>query len=303
MMFSPAYMKLYGNGELFKRIKSLNECLTNCALCPRRCGVDRTKGVLGICRIGSNPVVSAAKAHFGEEPALVGRGGSGTIFMTCCNMKCVFCQNFDISQEGSGEEVASEELSMMMVKLQRQGCHNINFVTPTHQVAQIVEAIPKAVENGLQIPLVYNCGGYEEADTIRLLDGIFDIYMPDFKYGDDETAFALSFAPGYVDSAKAAVLEMHRQVGDLVCDENGIAQRGLIVRHLVLPGGLAGTQEVMRFIAEEVSKDTYVNLMDQYRPSYMAEDFPELARVITREEFAEAIRLAKEAGLRRIQGV
>lgn len=303
MAFLPGYIKLYENGELFKRIRSLNECLSSCVICPRRCGVNRNRGVQGICRIGSIPVVSSVHPHFGEEPPLVGSGGSGAIFMTYCNMKCVFCQNFDISQEGNGEEVASEELSMMMVRLQKQGCHNINFVTPTHQVPQIAAALPKAIENGLQLPLVYNCGGYEEADTIRLLDGIFDIYMPDFKYGDEETAFMLSFAPGYVESAKAAIIEMHRQVGDLVLDADGIAQRGLIVRHLVLPGGLAGTGEVMRFIAKEVSKDAYVNIMDQYRPGYMAADNPELARPITKDEFAEAIRLAKDAGLRRIEGV
>lgn len=302
MAFLPGYIKLYENGELFKRIKSLNECLSCCMLCPRRCGVDRSKGVLGICRIGASPVVSAAEQSFSEEPLLVGKGGSGAIFMTYCNMKCVFCQNFDISQEGSGNTVTSEELSMMMVRLQRQGCHNINFVTPTHQVPQIAAALPKAIENGLQIPLVYNCGGYEEADTIRLLDGIFDIYMPDFKYGDDGTAFMLSFAPGYVESAKTAIIEMQRQAGDLVIDADGIAQRGLIVRHLVLPNGLAGTAEVMRFLANEVSKDTYVSIMDQYRPGHMAADNPELARPITKEEFAEAIRLARDAGLGRIAG-
>ncbi|MBI5887767.1 MAG: radical SAM protein [Deltaproteobacteria bacterium] len=302
MAFLPGYIKLYENGELSKRIKSLKECLSSCVICPRRCGVNRNQGVQGICRIGSSPVVSAAHPHFGEEPPLAGVSGSGVIFMTYCNMKCVYCQNFDISQEGDGEEVASEELSMMMVGLQKHGCHNINFVTPTHQVPQIAAALPKAIENGLRLPLVYNCGGYEEAGTIRLLDGIFDIYMPDFKYGDDETAFMLSFAPGYVESAKAAIIEMHRQVGDLVIDVSGIAQRGLIVRHLVLPGGLAGTGEVMRFLAKEVSKDTYVNIMDQYRPSYMAVDNPDLARPVTKEEFSEAIRLAKAAGLRRIEG-
>jgi len=300
MAFLPGYIKLYENGELSKRIKSLNERLSNCTICPRRCGVDRNRGVLGICRIGASPVVSAAHPHLGEEPVLVGKGGSGAIFMTYCNMKCVFCQNFDISQEGNGQEVTSEELSMMMVRLQSQGCHNINFVTPTHQSPQIAAALPKAIENGLRIPLVYNCGGYEEAGTIRLLDGIFDIYMPDFKYGDDDTAFMLSFAPGYVESAKAAIIEMHRQVGDLVLDADGIAQKGIIVRHLVLPDGLAGTGEVMRFLAKEVSKDTYVNIMDQYRPGYMAADNPELARPVTKEEFAEAVRLARAAGISRI---
>lgn len=303
MAFLPGYIKLHENGDLSRRIRSLNECLSSCAICPRRCGVNRNKGVQGICRIGPGPIVSSAHPHFGEEPPLVGRGGSGTIFMTYCNMKCVFCQNFDISQEGNGQEVASEELSMMMVRLQEQGCHNINFVTPTHQVPQIAAALPKAIENGLRLPLVYNCGGYEEAETIRLLDGIFDIYMPDFKYGDDDAAFMLSFAPGYVESAKAAILEMHRQVGDLVLDADGIARRGLIIRHLVLPGGLAGTGEVMRFIADEISPDTYVNIMNQYRPGYMAADNPDLARPITEEEFSEAIRLAKAAGLRRLEGI
>lgn len=266
------------------------------------------EGEKGVCKVGHLPMVSSFHPHFGEERPLVGYYGSGTIFLTYCNLRCLFCQNYDISHLGHGEEVSYEGLASMMVSLQRQGCHNINFVTPTHQISQIVRALPYAIERGLDIPLVYNCGGYESLETIKLLDGVFDIYMPDFKYGSNEVAKRLSAAPDYVEVAKASIKEMHRQVGDLVITPLspqgvGIAQRGLLVRHLVLPEGLAGTREVMRFIAQEVSPDTYVNVMDQYRPCYKAFDHPPMNRRITRDEFEEAIRIAVEEGIRRLDGI
>lgn len=302
MRFRPSYLRLYQTGELFRRISALNDVLLDCTLCPRQCRVNRLRGQVGVCGVGDLPAVSSAEPHFGEEPPLVGTGGSGTVFMTNCNMRCSYCQNYEISQEGAGEQCTHEELALMMVRLQKKGCHNINFVTPTHQAPQIVESLPRAVEYGLELPLVYNCGGYEEVETIKLLRDVFDIYMPDLKYGDDEMAVRLSLAHGYVGTSQAAVKEMHRQVGDLRL-EDGIATKGLIVRHLVLPGGLAGTEEVMRFIAEELSRDTYVNIMDQYRPCYKAVDEEGLDRRVTREEFEEAVNIARKAGLRRIAGV
>lgn len=301
MGFRPSYIGLYESGELSGRIGALNLLHRDCTLCPRRCRVDR-RVKNGVCRTGVNPVVSAAMPHFGEEPPLVGWGGSGTIFLSNCNLRCIFCQNHDISYGGDGREVTSEELSSMMTRLQRQGCHNINFVTPTHQVPQIVEALPKAIENGLDVPLVYNCGGYESVEALRLLEGVFDIYMPDMKYSDDDIAVSLSFTPDYFRAARAAVKEMHRQVGDLVADKNGVATRGLIVRHLVLPNGMAGTEKVMRFLAEEISRNTYVNVMDQYRPCFKASGDPRITRRITKEEFECAVKAARDAGLLRIEG-
>jgi len=301
--FQPSYLRLHETGELARRISAARETLRDCTLCPWQCRVNRLEGKKGVCRVGELPVVSSFGPHFGEERPLVGRHGSGTIFLTWCNLRCVFCQNYDISHLGEGEEVTVARLGEMMVSLWRQGCHNINFVTPTHQVAQILAALPYAVERGMDIPLVYNCGGYEEPATLRLLDGIFDIYMPDFKYGDSETAQRLSGAPRYVETAKEAVREMHRQVGDLVLDERGIAVRGLIVRHLVLPGGLAGTRRVMGFIARELPPDTYVNIMDQYRPCFKAAVHPPLDRRVTVQEFNEAVAIAQEEGLRRLDGI
>lgn len=302
MRFRPSYIKLYETGELSKRISTLNEILKSCVLCPRRCRVDRVNGARGVCNAAKLPFIASVMPHFGEEPPLVGHGGSGAIFMAGCNLKCVFCQNSDISHGCDGEEISSDELSAIMVNLQRKGCHNINFVTPTHQIAQIVESLPKAIENGLDVPLVYNCGGYEEANIIKLLEGIFDIYMPDIKYSDPTIALNLSLAPDYVKCVQSSVKEMHRQVGDLVIDKNGIAQKGLIVRHLVLPEGLAGTTEVMRFIAKEISADTYVNIMDQYRPCFKAFMDERITREITRQEYEDALAIAREEGLRNIEG-
>jgi len=296
----PSYLKTHKDSILQKRIEAALTILENCRLCPRHCEVNRLEGELGFCRTGRQAVVSSYSPHFGEEDPLVGREGSGTIFMTHCNLGCVFCQNYEISHLSEGVKVSSSDLAQMMLTLQRRGCHNINFVTPTHMVPQILEALKEAIEGGLKVPLVYNCGGYEEVDTLRLLDGIFDIYMPDFKFWDSEVSTRFCSAPDYFEKACAAVKEMHRQVGDLTLDEESIAQRGLLIRHLVMPEGLAGTREVMRFLANEVSKDTYVNVMSQYRPCGEAHNFPELRRPITAGEFRDAVSMAKEEGIHRL---
>ncbi|MFN3739922.1 MAG: radical SAM protein [Thermodesulfovibrionales bacterium] len=286
-----------------KRIEELYSLLRECRLCPRNCKVNRLEGKRGFCRTGSKPVVSSWGPHFGEERPLVGRHGSGTIFFTYCNLGCLYCQNWTISHLGEGEETTVERLANIMLLLQAEGCHNINLVTPTHQTPMIVEAIYIARDRGLEIPIVYNCGGYESVETLRLLDGIIEIYMPDIKYMSGEFAKKYSLAPDYPEIVKAAIKEMYRQVGDLIIDKRGIAIKGLLVRHLVLPDNIAGTEEVVRFIAEEVSKDTYINIMDQYRPCYRAFEFLELSRRITPEEYNSAIKAAIKAGLKRIDGV
>ena len=270
MQALPSYIHLHETGELAERIETAWAILRDCTLCPWHSHVNRLEGERGVCRVGSLPMVSNSGPHFGEERPLVGRRGSGTIFLTWCNLRCVFCQSYDISHFGAGEEVTVEELGEMMVSLWRRGCHNINFVTPSHQVAQILAALPYAIEMGVNLPLVYNCGGYEEVATLRLLERIFDIYMPDLKYGESEIARRYSGAPRYVETVKSALMEMHRQVGTLVLDEGGIAVRGVLIRHLVLPVGLAGTRQVMRFIARKLSPDSYVNIMDQYNPCFKA---------------------------------
>jgi putative pyruvate formate lyase activating enzyme len=233
----------------------------------------------------------------------VGRGGSGTIFFTYCNLRCCFCQNYSISQMGEGHAVGAEKLAEMMLALQRKGCHNINFVSPTHVVPQILEALELAAESGLSVPLVYNSGGYDSVETLRLLDGVVDIYMPDMKYGDAEAGGRLSGIEDYPDRNREAVREMHRQVGDLALDDDGVAVRGLLVRHLVLPRGLAGTAEVCRFLSREISADTYINVMAQYHPCYRASDVPELGRSLSGEEFSEAVRIARKSGLHRLDRV
>ncbi|HIE27094.1 TPA: radical SAM protein [Candidatus Poribacteria bacterium] len=299
-MFIPWYQKLHDSNELQNRIDRAYELLRECRLCPRKCGVNRLEGEVGVCGLGKDAMVSSFAPHFGEESPLVGRHGSGTIFMTNCNLKCVFCQNYDISHLGHGSTVTLEEFAGMMLTLQRHGCHNINIVTPTHIVPQMLSALQIAATNGLRVPLVYNCGGYESLETLKILDGVVDIYMPDFKYADPEVGQLLSKAKDYPSVAKAALKEMHRQVGDLVWDDDGIAQRGLLVRHLVLPNGLAGTPEVMQFLAEEISKSTYVNVMAQYRPCYRAHEFPEINRRPTRQEYQDAVQAALDAGLTRL---
>ena len=297
----PAYLELHRSGELARRAEAAEAILEPCRICPRECLAQRLQGRTGVCGVASQAMVSSHGPHFGEEPPLVGSGGSGTIFLAHCNLCCVFCQNFGISQQGEGWIVPIADLARMMLDLQRLGCHNINFVTPTHQVPQLLRALPLAVEDGLRVPLVYNCGGYESVETLRLLDGVFDIYMPDFKYADAETARAYSGVEHYPEVARAALREMHRQVGDLAVDRGGIARRGLLVRHLVLPNNLAGTAEVMRFLAE-LSGDTYVNILAQYRPCYRAHEYPLLARRPTATEHREALRLARAAGLYRLDG-
>ena len=300
--FKPGYLKLYQSKELFKRIEVLNQALSSCELCPRRCKVNRLKDEKGICQTGKLAFISSFGPHYGEEAPLVGRNGSGTIFFTHCNLGCIFCQNYDISHLGEGYPVTDEELAEAMLRLKRMGCHNINFVTPTHVIAQILRALPVAIEKGLDLPLVYNTGGYDSVSTLKLLEGVFDIYMPDFKYSDSEVAKKFSNAPDYPEVVKSALKEMHRQTGVLVTDKRGIAQQGLIIRHLVLPENLAGTNEVMRFISSELSKDSYVNVMDQYRPAYKAIEFHPLDRRITNEEYTSAIKKAKEYGLWRLDG-
>ena len=285
-----------------ERVKGLWALASPCRLCPRECGVDRSSGERGFCRTGARPWVSSAGPHFGEEPELVGHGGSGTIFLSGCNLRCAFCQNHAISQGGEGREITVEELAETILRLEHLGCQNVNFVTPTHQAPAIVEALSLAKDAGFSLPVVWNCGGYESVQALRLLCGIVDVYMPDFKYGDSKVAASLSATPGYVESARAALREMHRQVGDLVV-EGGIARRGLLVRHLVLPNGLAGSEDVLRFIAEEISPDTYVNVMAQYYPSHHAWDDPTLSRRITPQEYEAALSLAKEAGLRHVRGL
>ena len=297
--WAPAYLSL-GPGELQARAAAARERMRECCLCPRACAATRLEGGLGDCRVGAKAMVSSFNPHFGEEEPLVGWGGSGTIFLTSCSLRCVFCQNFEISHGMEGEEVEAGALAAMMLRLQALGCHNINFVTPTHQVPQILEALALAAPAGLRVPLVYNCGGYEAVPTLRLLDGIVDIYMPDFKFADPEPAAAYLDAPDYPEVAKAALREMHRQVGDLALDEHGIARRGLLVRHLVMPNGLAGTRAVMRFLAREISRNTYVNIMDQYRPCGLAFRHPAIARPITAGEYREAVAAAIEEGIHRL---
>jgi len=299
----PSYLWLYKKGELATRIEALWKKLERCDVCPHKCLVNRLKDEKGICKTGHKAKVSSFGPHFGEESPLVGSHGSGTIFFTHCNLYCIFCQNYDISHLGEGYLVDEERIAEMMLSLQNMGCHNINFVTPTHVIPQIVKALSYAIEKGLNVPLVYNSGGYDSVSTVELLDGIFDIYMPDFKYSDDKIAKRYCDAPDYSQVAKEAVKTMHQQVGDLILDERGIARRGLIIRHLVLPENLAGTYEVMKFIAEEISKNSYVNLMDQYRPCYKARDFPPLDKRITREEFVQAIKTAHSLGIKRLDGL
>lgn len=296
----PAYLELHAQGILADRVRTALHVLRSCVICPRMCKVNRLEGELGFCRTGRLAMVSSFNPHFGEEAPLVGRGGSGTIFFTHCNLLCLFCQNYDISHLGIGDEVDAGLLARMMIRLQEEGCHNINFVTPTHVVPQILEALPLAIEGGLRVPLVYNTGGYDRVETLRLLEGVVDIYMPDIKFLDSKTAGRLCNAPDYPETVRAAIREMHRQVGDLVTDRDGIAERGLLVRHLVMPAGLAQTRKAMEFLANEISKETYVNVMDQYRPCGKAHTHPDLSRRITQQEYLEAVEAARKSGLHRL---
>jgi putative pyruvate formate lyase activating enzyme len=297
--YEPPYLKMAASGELADRVESLKAMLSSCTICARGCEVDRVAGEIGVCRAGADTVISSAFPHYGEEPPLVGWGGSGTIFLTHCNLRCVFCQNWEISHGGEGHVVSRGELVELMVRLQGMGCHNINFVTPSHFTPHLVEAIGEAAQRGLHLPIVWNCGGYESLDVIRLLEGIVDIYMPDVKFMEEEPAKVYLHAKDYPKVVKEVLKEMHRQVGDLDINSRGVACRGLLVRHLVMPNLLAGTAELVRFIAEEVSKNTYINIMEQYRPCYRAHEYPEISRRPTHGEFEDATGLARKAGLHR----
>ena len=299
--FRPAYLALHESGELARRAQEAWKHLADCDLCARYCFVDRLKGIEGaVCRTGERAVVASYGPHHGEEDCLRGTRGSGTIFFSWCNLRCRFCQNWQISQKGEGREVSPAEIADMMLELQRGGCHNINLVSPSHVVAQVIAAVHDAAKRGLRLPLVYNSGGYDSVEALALLDGIVDIYMPDMKYGDSTLARRYSRVRSYVEVNTRAVREMYRQVGDLVLDEDGLALRGLLVRHLVLPEGIGGTEKVLEFLAEEISPDTYLNLMDQYRPCYRAEEIPELARAVSGAEYGEALAEARRLGLRRL---
>ena len=296
----PSYMKLYESGELSQRVKQLQSIYESCHLCPRDCQVDRTKGQMGRCQAGDRVKVSSAYPHFGEESPLVGKYGSGTIFFSNCGLRCVYCQNYAISIEGEGVEIADRRLADSMLSLQKMGCHNINLVTPTHYIPNIVSALEKAIQRGLRIPLVYNTGGYDKPDVLRLLDGIIDIYMPDCKYMDPKHAAVYSDgAYNYPYYVKLALKEMYRQVGDLKV-ERGIARRGLIIRHLVLPNRIAGTEQFLKFVSKNLSKTTYLNIMRQYRPEYKATEYPDIARQLKRQEYVEAHQWAKKLGLTRL---
>jgi putative pyruvate formate lyase activating enzyme len=295
----PVYVSTSQSGVLSQKADLLEARSSPCELCPHRCGVHRLDGERGRCRLGTETLVASASPHFGEEAPLVGQGGSGTIFFASCNMACVFCQNYEISHFARGEALTAEQLSGLMLRLQQLGCYNINLVTPTHVVHAIVRALAIAAPQGLRIPLVYNCGGYESVETLRLLDGVIDIYMPDIKYSSNEEALRYSGVKGYWDATRDAVREMHRQVGDLQIDAHGVAQRGLLIRHLVLPGNLAGTDRVVEFIAKEISMNSYVNVMDQYRPCFKASRIPELSRPVTRSEYLQGVAKARRAGLSR----
>lgn len=297
--FEPGYVKLARTGELSRRAEKLWAIMENCQLCPRRCGVNRLKGMSGFCRApGATLVVSSFGPHFGEERPLVGWGGSGTIFFTHCNLRCVFCQNWEISHLGLGDETEITELAKMMRELQRIGCHNLNIVTPTHYSAHLVKALEVAVEMGVRLPIVYNTSGWERLEILELLDGIVDIYLPDFKYWDSAmSAKYSSGAVSYPEMTQAAILEMNRQVGVAKPAQDGIMQRGLMIRHLVMPNNVAGSEQIMEWIATNLPKDTYVNIMMQYNPLFKALEYPEIARRITKEEYERVVRRAQELGL------
>lgn len=299
-MTEPAYQEALRNGRLAEMVAAARNMLRDCHVCPRDCGVNRLQNQKGFCGIGRRAVVSSAGPHFGEETPLVGDRGSGTIFFASCNLKCLFCQNYEISHLMEGAETDSTALAEIMLGLQATGCLNINFVTPTHVLPQILEAVELAARRGLSIPLVYNTGGYDSVETLRMLDGVIDIYMPDIKFMDSPICKDLMDAENYPEVVREAIREMYRQVGDLQVDECGIARRGLLVRHLVMPNNLAATREAMRFLAEQVSRHTYVNIMDQYRPCGRAGEDPRTARSITREEYAAALEDARVEHITRL---
>jgi putative pyruvate formate lyase activating enzyme len=298
-MFTPAYLKI-PISEIERRAEESIDSLKDCHVCPRNCAVDRLTDHVAVCKTGRYARVASYYPHFGEENCLRGRKGSGTIFFSMCNLRCVFCQNYDISQLQSGILATPDLLSDMMLKLQKMGCHNINFVTPEHVVPQILEALPSAIRNGLKLPLVYNTSAYDSMESLHWMDGIVDIYMPDFKFFTEEHSRTYSKAKDYGEVARQTIKEMHRQVGDLFIAEDGLAKRGLLIRHLVMPGGVADTKEIMSYIASEISANTYVNVMAQYRPEAKTDRYPEIHRRIYREEFEDAVRITRAAGLHRL---
>jgi len=300
--FEPSYLRLHRTGELVQRVRQARRQIEDCDLCARYCHINRLETIRGaVCRSGERARVHSFGPHHGEEGCLTGRNGSGTIFFSWCSLRCLFCQNWDISWKGEGEERSAEELAEMMLELQGIGCHNINLVTPSHVVAQILEAVAIAAESELKLPLVYNTGGYDSLEALALLDGVIDICMPDMKYGDSELAHRYSHVRDYATYNQKAVKEMHRQVGDLVIGDDGLARRGLLVRHLVLPNNISASEKVVKFIAEEIGKNTYVNIMDQYRPCYRAGGTPELDRRITAAEFGQALDAARQYGLNKLE--
>ncbi len=299
MQYIPNYVKAYKEGGLRKKVEQLRRVLSCCTLCPRQCKVNRAEDKRGFCGAGKDLRISSTFAHFGEESCLVGKHGSGTIFFSYCNLKCVFCQNYEISHLAEGSEATEEQLASYMLRLQSIGCHNINLVTPTHFVPQILEGLSLAIKKGLNIPLVYNCGGYESGEVIDILGGVVDIYMPDAKFSSSEASRQFCGVDDYFPNLKKVLKKMHQQVGDLEIDSEGIARRGLLVRHLVLPNGLAGTREIMEFIAQDISPNTYINIMAQYRPCAEAYKFPQIDRYLSQQEYVEAIEVAQSFGLHR----
>ena len=295
----PLYLEKLTMLDPKDRAEQLLELQKECRICPRECLAKRHNGEPGDCHSTNEIIVSSISSHFGEEPPLVGINGSGTIFFTNCNLSCEFCQNYDISHLGLGSIISITELAHAMLKLQNQGCHNINLVTPTHFTPQIVSSLILAIEKGLEVPLVYNCGGYESVETLKLLNGIIDIYMPDIKYSNNQMAEKYSNAPNYWEVVTKAVREMHRQVGDLKIDKRGIAHRGLLIRHLVLPNNIAGSEKVLDFVASEISKNSYVNIMDQYHPAHNAIQYTDINRRITSDEYTQTIKYAEKLGLHR----
>jgi putative pyruvate formate lyase activating enzyme len=304
-MSQAAYLKL-GSAELQERARRAVAMLADCRACPRDCGVNRLEDKWAACKTGRHAVISSCFPHLGEEDCLRGWNGSGTIFFSHCNLRCVFCQNFDISQSVKPGPARTgsrpEEIAAMTLELQRLGCHNINFVTPEHVVPQVIEAVAVAAENGLALPIVYNTSAYDSMESLELLDGIVDIYMPDFKYWSSEASARYLKADDYPEAARAAIAEMHRQVGFLKTDGDGLATRGVLIRHLVMPGGLDETRAILSWIAEELGKDTFINLMDQYRPAWRvcADAYPEINRRVTSDEFEKAVEIALELGLTRL---
>lgn len=293
----PLYLESYNSGKLNKIVDEAFKLLESCSICPRKCKVNRLKNEKGFCKTGLKPAVCSFMSHHGEEPPISGERGSGTIFFSNCNMSCVYCQNYEFSQEGKGREVDSEELANIMMGLQRLSCHNINFVTPTHVMPQILKALTIAIPAGLNVPLVYNTGGYELPEVIRLLEGIVDVYLPDMRYADESSAVKYSSAPGYPEHNRESVKEMHRQAGVAKINEEGIIERGVIIRHLVLPNNISGTEKIMKFISEELSKETYISLMSQYRPYHKADSFKELSRRLNFEEYKKAKQIMEKYGL------